>query len=400
MFPTKIFENKHVLVGITGGVAAYKACEIIRYLVTQGADVRAMMSKNAQHFITETTIETLCNYPVYTEMFPDKKFAATHHISAADWSDVAVFVPATANIIGKMANGIADDFISTCALALNCPVVIAPAMNQNMWLHPAMKKNIETLRKWNYFICEPETGFLAEGYSGVGRLARPEYLSQYLYRAAHPSPGSLSGKTVLITAGRTEEYLDPVRMFTNRSTGRMGFALAWEAFARGAEVVLIHGPGNLTPPVNVQSISVTSAKEMHTAVKANIDNADIFISAAAVADYQPEHFSKQKLKKTERDFTIQMVRTPDILKQMAEKKKAHQQFIGFAVETESPVENSRKKLIKKGLDMIVINNPLINGAAFAGDTNVVTLLDKTRRESLKIAYKLDVSKKIFEFLLK
>lgn len=400
MFPTKRFENKHILVGITGGIAAYKSCEVIRYLVTQGAAVRAMMTESATRFITELTIETLCRHPVYREMFPEEgKFTATHHIDLADWAEAAIIVPATANLIGKIAGGIADDFVSTTTLALHCPVVIAPAMNENMWRHPAIRENISRLRQWNYLICEPEEGFLAEGYSGVGRLARLEYLIQYLYRAVHPVPNSLTGKTVLITAGRTEEYLDPVRMLTNRSTGRMGFALAWEAFARGARVILVHGPGNLTVPVDVETHAVVSADQMYEAVAANITRSDIFISAAAIADYRPAAFSEKKIKKGVTGFNIPTERTRDVLQEMSARKQPHQQFVGFAVETDRPEENARKKLKIKKLDLIVLNNPLTQGAAFALETNVVTLIGKKGQQSHDLQYKLDVAFEIFQFLL-
>lgn len=398
MFPTGIFEKKRVLMGITGGIAAYKACEIIRYLVTYGADVRAMMTDGATKFITELTIETLTNHPVYTNMFP-QKFAATHHIEAADWAEMGVVVPATANIVGKLANGIGDDFVSTTLLAMHCPTVIAPAMNNHMWFHPAMQRNIATLRDWGYLICNPEEGFLAEGYSGMGRLARPEFITQFLYRAAHPQPESLRGKTVLITAGRTEEMLDPVRMFTNRSTGKMGFALAWEAFARGATVILVHGPAQLTPPVGVTSIAVRSAQEMLQAVEKHIEAADIYISAAAIADYRPKKISGQKIKKQDGDFAVEMDRTVDVLKTMGGKKLAHQQFVGFAVETDQPEKNARNKLKNKNLDLVVLNNPNESGAAFAGDTNIVTIIGKNDSAKIAQQYKLDVSRAIFDALI-
>ena len=213
MFPTKIFEKTHILVAVTGGIAAYKACELIRYLVTYGAEVRVMMTRSAEKFITRQTLETLCGNPVSSDMFPEDRFASTHHVNLADWAEATIFAPATANIIGKIANGIADDFVSTTALALSCPVVIAPAMNVNMWKNAAVQRNIQSLQNNNFLICEPEEGFLAEGYSGIGRLARLEYLIQYLHRAIHPMSNSLSGKKVLITAGRTEEPVEPFGFF-------------------------------------------------------------------------------------------------------------------------------------------------------------------------------------------
>jgi phosphopantothenoylcysteine decarboxylase/phosphopantothenate--cysteine ligase len=399
-FPTTRFAQKRILVGITGGIAAYKSCELIRQLVTLGAEVRAMMSASARQFITETTIESLCNYPVYSEMFPRGAFTATHHIHLADWAEAAIIAPATANIIGKMANGIGDDFVSTTLLALRCPVVIAPAMNSNMWFHPAVQRNVQTLKDWGTLVCEPEEGFLAEGYSGVGRLARLEYLVQYLYRALHPEAGSLKGKTVLITAGRTEEYIDPARMLTNRSTGKMGFALTWEAFARGASVILVHGPGNLTPPAGVEVLTVRSAEEMYQTVKTHFSRADIFISAAAIADYRPTSYSPGKIKKSAKTMVMEFQQTRDVLKEMSSLKKSHQKLVGFAVETDEGEKNARKKLEAKHLDLIVLNNPLIEGAAFGAETNQVTLFSKTEKVELEKGYKLDIAAEIFQFLLK
>lgn len=400
MFPTKRFHNKQILVGITGGIAAYKACELIRYLVTQGADVRAMMTRGAEKFITELTIESLCGHPVYSEMFPQSKFTATHHIELADWTEGAIIVPATANIIGKIANGIGDDFVSTTTMALNCPIVIAPAMNSNMWNNPVVQKNVKFLEELGYEICYPEEGFLAEGYSGVGRLARLEYLIQHLYNAIHPARDSLKAKTVLITAGCTEEYLDPVRMISNRSTGKMGFALAWEAYSRGAKVILVHGPGNLTSPVGVETHRVVSAQEMYDKVSDFFPTADIFVSAAAVSDYRPADYSASKIKKGQDSLSVKMAKNHDILKEMSRLKKAHQALVGFAVETDSPEENARLKLKEKKLSMVVLNNPLKEGAGFAVETNKVTLICDKEVQYLDLKSKLDVAYGIFEFLLR
>lgn len=395
MFPTNLFKEKHVLIGITGGIAAYKTCEIIRYLVTYGAEVRAMMTASAKQFIGEITIETLTDHPVYSEMFPET-FAATHHITAADRAEVGLVIPATANIIGKLANGIADDFVSTTLLAMHCPVVVAPAMNEHMWFHPANQNNLEKLRQWGYLLCNPEEGFLAEGYSGVGRLARPEYIAQYLYKAAHPQRDAWEGKKVVITAGRTEEPLDPVRMFTNRSSGKMGFALAWEAFARGADVTLIYGPGNLTPPVDVNAIPVQTAEEMYSAAAEYFPGCDIYISAAAIADYRPAKIAASKIKKSDAPLQIEMVRTTDVLKTLSAKKRPEQLVVGFAVETDDTEKNALKKLKNKNLDMVVLNDPSRESAAFAVDTNVVTIFGKDFRKEVPAGYKLDVARAICE----
>ncbi|RMF59689.1 MAG: bifunctional phosphopantothenoylcysteine decarboxylase/phosphopantothenate--cysteine ligase CoaBC [Calditrichaeota bacterium] len=399
MFPSNLFEKKHVLVGVTGCIAAYKSCELIRYLVTQHAEVRVMLTAGGEKFITPLTLETLSGHPVYREMFPEHQFTATHHIHLADWSDAAILAPATANIIGKLANGIADDFVSTTLLALHSPLVIAPAMNTHMWFNPAVQRNVRLLEKAGHLICSPEEGFLAEGYSGIGRLARLEYLIQYLYRALHPAPKSLEGKTVLITAGATREYFDPVRMITNPSTGKMGFALAWEAFARGAQVILIHGITELTPPVQVESYRVTSARDMYEQVQQCFPRADIFISAAAVADYRPKTVSTEKIKKKSSSFTIELEPTEDIIKEMAKQKQDHQKVVGFAMETSQARENALKKFASKQLDMIVLNDLTVRGAGFGVDTNRVTLFDSTREQELKLMSKLDVAREIFDFLL-
>lgn len=398
MFPTKLFEKKHILVGITGGIAVYKVCELIRYLVTYGAEVRVMMTQSAEKFVTRYTMETLSGNQVHTTMFPEDQFIATHHINLADWADACIIAPATANIIGKIANGIADDFVSTTILALHCPVVFAPAMNVNMWNNPAVQRNIETLQKDNNHICFPEEGFLAEGYSGVGRLARLEYLIQYLYQALHPYCKSLKDKTVLITAGRTEEALDPVRIFTNRSTGKMGFAMAIEAFSRGANVILIYGPTNLNVPYSIKAIQVSTAEEMYIQVKIQMDKTDIFVSAAAVADFTPAAFSKQKIKKDRTKNFIEMKPTKDILKEIGKRKKKGQYIIGFAVETEQTEKNAKKKLETKNLDLVVLNNPLEKDSAFGAETNKVILFNRAgEKKNIPIEFKLDVAREIFSF---
>jgi len=400
MLPSKIFEKKRILVGVTGGIAAYKTCEFIRYLVTYGGEVRVMMTKSAEEFVSKLTMETLSGNPVLTEMFPESQFVGTHHISIADWADVAIVVPATANIIGKVANGIADDFVSTTLLAAHGPVVFAPAMNSNMWNNPAVQRNIKILQDDCAFICFPEEGFLAEGYSGVGRLARLEYLIQYLYKALHPAANSLKNKKIVVTGGRTEEALDPVRIFTNRSTGKMGFAMAIEAFARGAEVKLIHGPSHLVAPVDMDVIAVQNAEEMYERVNECIDDADIFIAAAAVADFRPSRYSQQKIKKDQSESRVDIERTKDILTEVSQKKKKGQHLIGFAVETESLEKNAKKKLESKNLDLVVLNNPLEENSAFAHDTNRVILYNRAgERQELPTQYKLDVAREIFDFLL-
>ena len=401
MFSTRLFDKKKIVIGVTGCIAAYKTCHLVRHLMQEGASVRVMMTRGATHFITPLTLESLSQTPVYTDMFPENQFAATHHVDLADWADACAIVPATGNTIGKIANGIGDDFLSTTVMAMGerIPIMIAPAMNHHMWFSAAVQRNIGVLAADGKEICYPEEGYLAEGYEGVGRLARLEFLVQSLYRAMHPAPQSLQGKTVVVTAGATREYLDPVRFLSNRSTGKMGYAIAWEAYARGAKVVLIHGPGHLTAPMGVELVSVESAEDMFVAANDYFDDSDIYVSAAAVADYRPELIYDHKLKKGERNFPLHLERTRDVLQIMGARKKGHQRLIGFAVETEDPVGNARHKMIKKYLDMIVLNNPHESGAAFEHDTNVVTLIDAAKEENLPVMPKLDVAREIFEFLL-
>ena len=268
MFPSNRFKNKHILLGMTGGIAAYKSAELIRYLVKAGAEVRVIMSRAAEKFITALTLETLSNNPVGTELFPEQAYTGTHHVHLADWAEAAIIAPASYNFIGKLYAGVADDLITTIFAAVHCPTVIAPAMNVHMWNNKILQRNIDYLQSLDYLICPPEEGFLAEGYSGKGRLAQLDHIIQYIYRALHPAPTSLKGKKVLITAARNEEAIDPVRVISNRSSGKMGFALAWEAFARGAEVSLIHGPTHLFPSVDIENIYAATAEQMFTGGKA------------------------------------------------------------------------------------------------------------------------------------
>lgn len=398
MFNSEKLKDKRIIVAVTGCIAAYKACYLVRELVKGGAEVRVMMTAGAAKFVTPLTMETLSNHPVAIDMFPEGEFTATHHIEWADWAEACLVVPATANCLAKTASGICDDFVSTVLCAASCPKIFAPAMNSHMWQHPATQRNIEQLQDDGALICFPEEGFLAEGYDGVGRLARLDYLMQYLYRAIHPAPESLSGKKVLITAGGTREFLDPVRMLTNRSSGKMGYALAWEAFARGAEVTLIHGMTEIETPVGVKALEVTSAADMLKAVETRFAGSDIYLSAAAIADYTPDKIEPGKIKKGRGDLTITLKRTKDILKLMGTRRSAQQILVGFAVETDQPLKNARKKLNEKFLDAIVLNNPLESGAGFAGDTNRVTLISAKDEKSLDVMQKLDVAFQIFDFI--
>ncbi len=401
MLPTNRFKGKHILIGITGGIAAYKSCELIRYFVTAGAEVRVMMTSAAQKFITPLTLETLSMQPVSVDLFSEKEYTATHHIRLADWADAVIIAPASYNFIGKLYSGVADDLVTTISAAVHCPMVIAPAMNVHMWNNPIFQRNLQALEKSGYLICPPEEGFLAEGYSGKGRLAPLHHLIQYAYKALHPAAKSLQGKRVLVTAGRTEEPIDAVRVLSNKSSGKMGFALAWEAFARGAEVTLIHGPVSLPLPVHIETFAVSSAQEMYEAVKRKIKETDLYLSAAAVADYTPAAPLDYKLKKKATATTIKLRPTIDILKKVGDSRRKDQKFVGFAVETDLPEKYAQQKLIEKNLDLIVLNNPREAGAGFESDTNIVTLFHKNgRSKKLPQMPKLDVAYHIFQFLEK
>ncbi len=401
MFTSNLYKELKLLVGITGGIAAYKVPEYIRFFIKAGASVRAMITEAGKQFVTPVTLETLTGFPVEQELFPrSASFSGTHHISSADWATVAAVVPATANILAKYSQGLADDVVSTTLLAIPPEkVMMAPAMNVHMWQNPAVQHNVNRLKGYGVEICPPEYGFLAEGYEGMGRLANLNFLVQATYRTMHPFRNSLKGKTVLITAGRTEEPLDPVRMLTNRSSGKMGFALAWEAFARGAEVILIHGPTDLPVPYDVVGIGVRTAEEMFHKVEEYFPQADIFISAAAVADFKPVQQATSKIKKKGKELTLKLEPTPDILKIMGQRKKAGQFIVGFAVETDHVERNARKKLQEKNLDLIVANNPLESGAAFGVETNRVTIITPAgETHKLELMPKLDVAREIFNVL--
>ncbi len=401
MFTSNLFKELNLLVGITGGIAAYKVPEYIRFFVKSGAAVRTMISNAGKQFVTPLTLETLTGFPVEQAIFPQTAgFSGTHHIAVADWAAMAAVLPATANIIAKYSQGLADDIVSTILLAIPPEkVMMAPAMNVHMWQNPAVQYNLNRLKSFGVEICPPEYGFLAEGYEGIGRLANMDFLVQATYRTLHPFKNALKGKTVLITAGRTEEALDPVRVLTNRSSGKMGFALAWEAFARGADVILIHGPTELTIPYQVVATGVRTAEEMYQKVSEYFDKADIFISAAAVADFRPQQQMPTKMKKKGREISIKLEPTPDILKTMGQRKRPGQLLVGFAVETNQLERNARKKLQEKNLDLIVANNPQENGAGFGVDTNRVTLITASGEiHRLELMPKLDVAREIFNAL--
>ncbi|MCK1992532.1 bifunctional phosphopantothenoylcysteine decarboxylase/phosphopantothenate--cysteine ligase CoaBC [Peribacillus muralis] len=368
--------EKKVLLCVTGGIAVYKAAALTSKLTQEGAHVKVIMSESARQFVTPLTFQALSRNDVYTDTFDEKDSSVIAHIDLADWADIILVAPATANMIGKVANGIADDMITTTLLATEAPVWVAPAMNVHMYAHPAVQKNMETLRSFGYQFIEPGEGYLACGYVGKGRLEEPETIVEHLKdHFAEKKPQFLNGKKVLITAGPTREAIDPVRYVTNHSSGKMGYALAEQAIELGAEVTLITGPVNLKPPFNAVVIQVESAADMYDAVFNHFDSSDVVIMTAAVADYKPKIFHAQKMKKQPGENVIEFERTKDILKELGENK-THQILVGFAAETNNVEEYARGKLVKKNADMIVANNVTVAGAGFGTDTNIVTIYDK------------------------
>jgi phosphopantothenoylcysteine decarboxylase/phosphopantothenate--cysteine ligase len=393
----KNFSGKNILIGVSGGIATYKVCEIIRDLKKQGAACRVVMTDAAQKFITPLTFSTLAETPVLCDMFTPVPAEFVVHIEAARWADVVILCPATANLIGKVANGIADNLLTTIILATEAPVIWCPAMNSKMFLNPIVQQNIEKLKKFQYHFVEPGRGVLACNEQGVGRLAEKETILQKLTQVLFGTR-QLAGKKILITAGRTEETLDPVRFLTNRSSGKMGFALAEAAVLRGAETTLISGPNHLTPFPGVNLVRVQSAKEMATAVFAEWAAQDALIMAAAVTDFRPARISAHKIKKKDTELSIELERTEDILAQLG-ANKADKILVGFAVETENVLKNSQEKLKAKNLDFIISNNPLVPGAGFGTDTNVVSLFDRAgTEETLPIMSKKEVAERILDKL--
>ncbi len=361
-----------VVLGVTGCIGAYKSALILRLLQKEGFDVLPVMTKSAQEFIGPLTLEKLSGHRVVTELF-DEHDVSIEHISVARASRLLLVAPATANILGKFANGIADDFLSTLYLSTTTPVVVAPAMNVEMWRHPATQANIETLRRRGVVIVEPESGYLACGEEGEGRLAEPEVIAQEVIALLRPGE-SLKGRKVLVTAGPTVEDLDPVRFISNRSSGKMGYAIAQEAVRRGADVVLVSGPCSLNPPHGALLVSVRSAAEMAGEVFARFSETDIVVMAAAVGDYRPVRVSVQKIKKSEPRLTLELESTPDILKCLGERK-TRQLLVGFAAESENLEEHARRKLQEKNLDLIVANDISGPSSTFGSDSNQITLID-------------------------
>ena len=365
-------EGKNVVLCVTGGIAAYKAADLTSRLRKKGASVYIIMTESATHFITPLTLEVLSGNRVVTDMF-DRAFTwEVEHISLAKRADVFVIAPATANIIGKAAHGIADDMVSTTLMATRAPIVMAPAMNTNMYENPVVQQNMERLRERGVCFAAPVSGHLACGDTGSGKLADPADIVRVIEDAL--TPQDLSGLSVLVTAGPTREAMDPVRFLSNHSTGKMGYAIAERARARGARVTLISGPVALTPPEGVEVVPITSALDMYDAVLSRLPRLDWVIKAAAVGDYRPATCADDKLKKKQDDMSVALVRNPDILKEIGARKNDRQTVCGFSMETRDLINNSRAKLEGKNCDMLVANNLRTAGAGFAHDTNVATLL--------------------------
>lgn len=364
--------QKKVLLCVSGGIAAYKAVQLTSKLTQNGFDVKVMMTGNATKFVTPLSFQAISRNDVYTDTFNEKDPAKIAHIDLADWPDVIIIAPATANIIGKLANGIADDMVSTTLLATEKPVFIAPAMNVHMYNHPVVQENIARLKSFGYHFIEPSEGYLACGYVGKGRLEEPEIIVEHVKTFfVQNKQQFLRGKTVLISAGPTREKIDPVRYLSNYSSGKMGYAIAEVAQHLGANVILISGPVSMKPPVGVQIIRVESAEEMYEAVLQYFDEADIVIKSAAVSDYRPKKIFQQKMKKQSQELVIELERTVDILAELGKRKNA-QFLIGFAAETNHVEEYAKQKLLSKNADMIVANNVMQEGAGFGTDTNIVT----------------------------
>jgi phosphopantothenoylcysteine decarboxylase/phosphopantothenate--cysteine ligase len=389
-----MLKGRKIVLGVTGGIAAYKAAELVRELVKAQAEVHVVMTRNAQAFITPLTFQTLSGNPVTTELFNLIAESEIGHIALADRAEVLVIAPATANIIGKIAAGIADDMLTTIVMATQAPVLLAPAMNVHMWENPICQENIQSLRSRGYHFIDPEAGELACGYEGIGRLAEIPAIVEEI--RALLSPKDFSGENILVTAGPTEESIDPVRFLSNRSSGKMGFALARAARRRGAEVTLISGPTALPVPPQMRYIAVRSAAQMREAVLNHLESASILIMAAAVSDYRPKQKAPEKIKKSKLETVLELELNPDILAE-AGKKKNSRIMVGFAAETENLLQNTREKLEKKNLDLIVANDVTLPGAGFKADTNIVKIMDRSGKvEELPLMTKEDLADRILD----
>ena len=390
--------GKTVVLGVTGGIAAYKMPNVARMLKKMHCNVHVIMTQNATNFITATTFETLTGNKCLIDTF-DRNFQYNvEHVSLAKETDLVLVAPASANVIGKIANGIADDMLTTTVMACSCKKIIAPAMNTHMYLNPIVQDNMDKLRRFGMEVITPDTGHLACGDDGIGKMPSEQVLLDYILREI-AFEKDLAGKKVLVTAGATMEKIDPVRYISNHSTGKMGYAIAENAMLRGADVTLITGKSALTPPLFVNVVPVISAQDMFDAVRDCMEEQDIIIKAAAVADYRPVNPAEEKIKKQEDDMSIRLERTDDILGYIGEHKKPGQFICGFSMETQNMIENSRKKLEKKNLDMIAANNLKVAGAGFQGDTNQMTLITKEDETALPLISKEETAACILDKIL-
>lgn len=394
-----MLKGKTVVLAVSGSIAAYKIASLASALKKLHANVQVLMTKNAVNFINPITFESLTGNKCLVDTF-DRNFQySVEHVALAKQVDVVLVAPASANVIGKIAHGIADDMLTTTVMACKCKKIIAPAMNTNMFDNPILQDNLKILEHYGYEVISPAVGYLACGDTGAGKMPEPELLLQYILREIAYEK-DMQGKRVLVTAGPTQESIDPVRFITNHSTGKMGYAIAKMCMLRGAEVTLVSGPTSIAKPEFVHVVDVVTAKEMYEEVTKRAKDQDIIIKAAAVADYRPKSVSSEKMKKKDDDLAISMERTDDILKFLGEHKKEHQFLCGFSMETENMLENSRKKLEKKHLDMIVANNLKVEGAGFAGDTNVVTIITGQEEVSLGKMTKEETALRILDEILK
>ncbi len=394
-----MLKGKNILLGVTGGIAAYKMADVASMLVKQHADVHVVMTENATKFITAETFSVLTKNKVYVDVFDENPddYVNVPHISLGTNADCILIAPATADIIGKIANGIADDMVSTVVLPARCPILVAPSMNVYMLENPIVQDNIAKLKRFGYTIVEPAEGHLACGYDGKGKLPTPEALVEQVVLAVAKEK-DYEGKKVLVDAGPTEEAIDPVRFITNHSSGKMGYAVARIAAMRGADVTLVSGPTNLDTPAGVKRVDVTSAEDMYNAMVSEAESSDVIIMSAAVADFTPETVADNKIKKQSdsEGMSLSLKRTKDILKSLGEKKRTGQKIIGFSMETENLIENSRKKLDSKNADMICANSLKTEGAGYKVDTNIVTIITKEDMVELPLMSKLEVADKILD----
>lgn len=393
-----MLKNKTIVLGVTGSIAAYKIPNLARMLMKLGADVQVLMTPNAANFINPYTFETLTKHKCLIDTF-DRNFQySVEHVAIAKAADAVMIAPASADVIGKIANGIADDMLTTTVMACPCKKIIAPAMNHNMYHNPIVQDNIKKLERFGYEIVKPDTGMLANGDSGDGRMPSESVLTEYILKET-AFKKDLTGKKVLVTAGATQEAIDPVRFISNHSTGKMGYAVARAAMLRGADVTLISGKTSLSPVPFVNTVNVTSAAQMYDAVMQYADNSDIIVKAAAVADYRPKSIASEKIKKSDGEAVIELERTADILKELGKRKKKGQVLCGFSMETENLCENSRKKLKSKNADIIAANSLRTEGAGFGTETNVLTLITADKEIQLEKMSKDEAAHRLIDCIL-